>query len=119
MKISLKDAVGRNFVNSRTDPFSSPQGCGGWNYCPSDNVTREQMAAFLVRAKEGEPASDYCGTVDPFSDVPAGSNFYKYIKRLSELNITQGCGAGIYCPSNNVLRDQMAAFLDRAFLGAQ
>jgi hypothetical protein len=27
-------------------------GCGGGNYCPSDSVTRGQMAAFLVRAFE-------------------------------------------------------------------
>jgi hypothetical protein len=25
-------------------------GCGGGNFCPTDNVTRSQMAAFLVRA---------------------------------------------------------------------
>ena len=68
---------------------------------------------------EGEPALNYCGTVDPFGDVPTTSGFCKYIKRLSELNITQGCIRGMYCPSNNVLRDQMAAFLARAFLAMQ
>ena len=31
-------------------------GCGNGNYCPQGLVTREQMAAFLVRAVEGEPA---------------------------------------------------------------
>jgi hypothetical protein len=25
-------------------------GCGGGNYCPASNVTRGQMAAFLVKA---------------------------------------------------------------------
>jgi hypothetical protein len=28
-------------------------GCGGNNYCPNDNVTRAQMAVFLLRAKFG------------------------------------------------------------------
>ncbi|OGP79299.1 MAG: hypothetical protein A2V86_08710 [Deltaproteobacteria bacterium RBG_16_49_23] len=93
------------------------QGCGGGNYCPTDNVTREQMAAFLVRAKEGDPPLDYCDTGSPFEDVPHSSIFCKYVKKLLELNITQGCGAGMYCPSDDVLRDQMAAFLARAFLG--
>ena len=27
-------------------------GCGGGNFCPNDNVTRAQMAVFLVRAFE-------------------------------------------------------------------
>ena len=30
-------------------------GCGNGNYCPQGLVTREQMAAFLVRAVEGDP----------------------------------------------------------------
>ena len=63
------------------------------------------MAAFLVRAKAGEPPADYCNTGSPFTDVLEGSPFCKYIKKLVELNITQGCTTGIYCPSNNVLRD--------------
>jgi hypothetical protein len=77
------------------------------------------MAAFIVRALEGEPPSDYCDTGLGFTDVETTSAFCKYIKRLSELNITQGCTPGMYCPANNVLRDQMAAFLARAFLGTQ
>jgi hypothetical protein len=92
-------------------------GCEANTYCPLGNVTREQMAAFLVRAKVGEPALNFCDTGSPFADVPASSGFCKYIKKLLELNITQGCAAGTYCPSNDVLRDQMAAFLARAFLG--
>jgi hypothetical protein len=89
-------------------------GCGSGNYCPDSTVTREQMAAFLVRAVDGEPPADYCGTADPFPDVSASSPFCKYIKRLMELNITQGCGAGLYCPAGIVTREQMAAFIVRA-----
>ena len=85
-------------------------------YCPTNPVTREQMAAFIVRAVEGEPDPNYCLDGSPFGDVPVESNFCKYIKRLSQLNITQGCNVGLYCPTNNVLRDQMAAFLARAFI---
>jgi hypothetical protein len=89
-------------------------GCGGGNYCPSQNVDRQQMAAFIIRALEGEPAA--C-TSAPFSDIPASQSFCKYIKRMQELNITTGCGGGNYCPTQTVTRDQMAAFLARAFLG--
>jgi hypothetical protein len=86
-------------------------------YCPYDPVTRAQMAAFIVRAVEGEPPSDYCVTGSPFSDVSSNTWPCKYIKRLSELEITQGCGPGIYCPNNNVTRAEMAAFLIRAVEG--
>jgi hypothetical protein len=93
------------------------QGCAAGMYCPTDNVLRQQMAAFIVRAVEGEPPANYCDTGISFADVEPTGVFCKYIKRLVELGVTQGCVAGAYCPVNNVLRDQMAAFLARAFLG--
>jgi hypothetical protein len=78
------------------------------------------MAAFLVRAVEGGRFYEgSCDTSSPFTDVLANSPFCKNIERLVALGITQGCAAGLYCPGNNVLRDQMAAFLARAFLGMQ
>lgn len=92
-------------------------GCGGGNYCPGNNVTRDQMAAFIIRALEGDPATDYCGTTSSFSDVPVASAFCGHIKRMLERNITTGCGGGNYCPGQYVTREQMAAFLGRAFLG--
>ena len=92
-------------------------GCGGGNYCPTQTVTRDQMAAFIIRALEGNPAAGYCGATSPFTDVPVSSGFCGHVKRMLELNITTGCGGGNYCPSQTVTRDQMAAFLARAFLG--
>jgi M6 family metalloprotease-like protein len=95
-------------------------GCGANTYCPASDVTRDQMAAFLVRAVEGGRFYEgSCDTSSPFTDVLANSPFCKNIERLVALGITQGCAAGLYCPGNNVLRDQMAAFLARAFLGMQ
>jgi hypothetical protein len=88
-------------------------GCGSGNYCPNDLVTREQMAAFILRAK-GEfnpppPASQR------FDDVPPGNPFYNLIDRLAALGITVGCQASppLYCPSNPVKREQMSAFIMR------
>jgi rubredoxin len=92
-------------------------GCGNGNYCPQNIVTREQMAAFLVRAVEGDPVADYCGGVPPFSDVSATAWSCGHIKRLVELGITLGCGPGKYCPNGNVTREQMAAFIVRAVEG--
>jgi hypothetical protein len=92
-------------------------GCTATEYCPFNSVSRQAMAAFLIRAVEGEPADDYCSTGSPFTDVPTDSQFCKYIKRFSELGITTGCTATEYCRFNNVTRAAMAAFLARAFLG--
>lgn len=91
-------------------------GCGAGNYCPNDYVTRQQMAAFLVRVVADEPATNYCGTIDPYNDVPSSSPMCRYIKRLRELGITNGCGGGNYCPNGLVTREEMAAFLARGFL---
>lgn len=90
-------------------------GCSSGNYCPDQNVNRAQMAAFLVRAAEGEPAAN-C-TVAPFADVPATDAMCKYIKRAKELAIIGSCGNNNYCPTQNITRAQMAAFLIRAVEG--
>lgn len=92
-------------------------GCGS-GYCPSDPVTREQMAAFLNRAA-GEFAPPTPAT-QRFADVPPESPFYAFIDRLAARGITFGCGLDsqgrpIFCPSSPVTREQMAAFLIRAF----
>jgi hypothetical protein len=51
-----------------------------------------------------------------FSDVPDSNGFHADIDALVDSGVTQGCGPSIYCPSDDVTREQMAAFLNR--LGA-
>ena len=85
-------------------------GCTANSYCPSDEVTREQMAAFLVRALGLVSPS---GPVDTFGDDD-GSVFEADIETLYHHGITSGCTANSYCPSDEVTREQMAAFLVRA-----
>ena len=90
-------------------------GCGGSNYCPNDPVTREQMAAFIMRALgEFNPPPP---ATQRFQDVPPSNQFYAFIDRLAVLGITMGCQPSppLYCPSDPVPREQMAAFLNRAF----
>ena len=72
---------------------------------------------FITRALDEVPADGYCGTEDPFTDVPYGGWNCKYVKGLVELGITKGIGEGFYGPGNPVTRAQMAVFLARAFLG--
>jgi len=101
------------------------QGYAGTNlYGPEDNVTREQMAKMLImglvsQGKTSEPPTDYCSTGAPFDDVSVSSWSCRYIKKLKELGITQGCNPpqnNRYCPQNPVTRAQMATFIYRGFL---
>jgi photosystem II stability/assembly factor-like uncharacterized protein len=84
-------------------------GCGGGNYCPNDTVSREQMAAFIIRALgEFEPPTP---ATQRFGDVPPASLFYAFIEQMALRQITLGCGSGNYCPGDPVTREQMAAFI--------
>lgn len=90
------------------------RGCNAANdrFCPDDPVRRDQMAAFLVRAY-GFSSINHSG----FRDVPAGSRFDLDIRRLATAEVTRGCNPPTndkYCPTRNVTRAQMAAFLHRA-----
>jgi hypothetical protein len=92
-------------------------GIGGGNYGPNQNVTRQQMAVFVLKAKYG-----ICYVPPPcvqvFSDVPCSSNFAPWVNQFAAEGITGGCGAGIFCPTNPVRRDQMAVFLLKARYGS-
>lgn len=82
------------------------------NFCPDDNVTRGQMAAFLVRALG--LTDDGGGNL--FTDDD-GSIFESDIDKLATAGITLGCNPPAndnFCPDTNVTRGQMAAFLHRA-----
>jgi hypothetical protein len=80
-------------------------------YCPSNSVTRGQMAAFLVRALNLTDRLE-----DPFTDDD-GNVFEADIERLAAAGITRGCNPpenDRFCPEQAVTRGQMAAFLVRA-----
>ncbi|NNE35930.1 MAG: hypothetical protein HKN13_11875, partial [Rhodothermales bacterium] len=89
-------------------------GCGNSNYCPDADVTRDQMAVFLLRAKYGAGHSPPAPT-GVFGDVDLGYWAAAWIEQLAAEGITAGCGGGNYCPEAQVTRDQMAVFLVRTF----
>ncbi|HKI02825.1 MAG TPA: S-layer homology domain-containing protein [Thermoanaerobaculia bacterium] len=84
-------------------------------YCPTANVTRDQMAVFLLRAKHGPSYVPPAATGTVFADVPANAPFAAFIEQLAAEGITAGCGGGNYCPASPVTRSNMAVFLDRTF----
>jgi hypothetical protein len=93
--------------------FKITNGCGTQLFCPDQLVTREQMASFIVRSVMRTEDFTYART-PYFTDVPATNQFFKYIQKLKELGITNGCAANLYCPTDPVPRWQMAVFLVKA-----
>ncbi|HEX6946839.1 MAG TPA: peptidoglycan-binding protein [Acidimicrobiia bacterium] len=86
-------------------------GCGPRRFCGGDAIPREQMAAFLARALDLEPAPQ-----DFFVD-DAKSLFQDEINRVAHADITRGCNPPAndrFCPTDLVTRGQLAAFLKRA-----
>jgi hypothetical protein len=113
----FSDVSAQSFAANFIEQFSLDgitSGCGNNNYCPDIQVTRDQMAVFLLRAKHGAgysppPASGV------FADVPLSHWAVHWIEQLAAEGITSGCGTNTYCPGATVTRDQMAVFLVRTF----
>ncbi len=80
-------------------------------FCPSNSVTRAEMATFLVRALD-LPAT----SAEYFGD-DNGNIHESAINALRAAGITTGCRptGNRYCPDQPVTRGQMAAFLVRGF----
>jgi len=105
-------------------------------FCPTQNLSRAAMAAFIIRAKMNnvfpttlsgvqilgaqppaygdnwtlfQPATAY------FSDEPTTDAFFNYIQKLRELRITNGTTATTFTPSANITRQEVATMIIRAF----
>jgi hypothetical protein len=89
-------------------------------YCPERNVTRAEMAVFILRAVHGAGYTPPAPT-GVFADVPVpGKEWMQaWIEAFYNQGITTGCAAGPlqYCPEREVTRAEMAVFVLRAFNG--
>ena len=116
--LKLDPGVGSAFVDIDGSVFADDieaiaaagitNGCTPDRFCPTDHVTRGQMAAFLARAFSLAAASD-AGFVDIEESV-----FVDDINAIAAVGITNGCAADRFCPDDPVTRGQMAAFVRRA-----
>ena len=88
-------------------------GCGGAAYCPAVSTPREQMAAFVLLAREGAAFAPPACTTPLFDDVPAGSPFCPFVEELARRGVVSGCGGRNFCPSAAVTREQMPVFVLR------
>jgi hypothetical protein len=93
-------------------------GCSATEYCPSDPITRAQMAVFLLKGKLGRIYAPPPGTGTRFADVAPGTFALDWIEDLADSGVTAGCDPILYCPNRPVTRAQMAVFLLKARHGA-
>lgn len=84
-------------------------------YRPGDEVTREEMAAFMARTYKAVTGSDAEIVETPFTDVPDRSFAVDDIARIYKLKITKGTTETTYSPEAPVLRSHMAVFLVRLY----
>ena len=89
------------------------EGCAPERYCPTDPVTRGQMASFLARALEGELTP----TDQDFFTDDEGNPHEANINLIAANEIAEGYGNQMFGPQDSVTRGQMAAFLARALEG--
>ena len=81
------------------------------SFRPANPISRGEMAVMLMRALDLPAGAE----TSVFSDVPAAVFFTDAVSTIAAAGITSGCGGGRYCPFDQVLRDQMASFVARAF----
>jgi hypothetical protein len=106
------------FTDSANNPFREQinavaaagltLGCTPTEYCPSGQVTMEQMATFIQRAFRIPSTA-----VDYFTDDEA-SPHEAAINAIRDAGVAGGCGDGLFCPRDLVTRGEMAGFLSRA-----
>jgi hypothetical protein len=89
-------------------------GCGGGNFCPGMDVTRAQLAVFVLLTMDPALSPPACAA-PMFADVPASSVFCPWIEELARRGVVAGCGGGNYCPAAPVTRAQMAVVVASTF----
>ena len=96
-------------------------GCGNGAYCPTEDITRGQMAVFIAQSMVlagrlgGVMPCDAVTNPSPFVDVPNDHPACGHIKALYDAGVIVGCGDGRYCPRQAVTRGQMAVYLTNGF----
>ena len=84
-------------------------------YRPKEEVTREEMAAFMARTYRAVTGADAEIVETRFTDIPDGSFAVDDIARIYGLKITTGTTTTTYSPKDPVLRSHMALFLVRLY----
>jgi len=94
-----------DIVNGKTATTYGPNGAG-------NEVTRGQMATFLVAALDYLRPTDLPAGTDAFTD-DEGNAHEDNINKLAAIDVVDGVGGSAYDPNGKVSRAQMASFLVR------
>lgn len=72
--------------------------CGSNLFCPERAITRSEAARQIVLAVLG--TADFTPGPATFTDVPTTHPNFKWIQKLAELGVTNGCTATRFCPDD-------------------
>jgi hypothetical protein len=90
------------------------KGCTATRFCPKLSVSRGQMASLLGRAlvhlqmPQPQPVRDWF-------DDDNGSVHEQAINALAETQVSRGCTDGSFCPTEPILRGDVAEWIANAF----
>ena len=94
--------------------YGITEGTTATEYSPTDSVTRWQMALYLTRLLDVANVALGTGADQGFTDISGKSDEIQLaINQLKQLGITEGKTATTYAPDDNVLRQEMALFIER------
>ncbi len=104
-------------------------GCTLTTYCPATVVARDQMSIFIAKGiaglgelvpttgiANGQTYNCSAGGHSIFTDVAPSDSFCRHVHYLASQNVTLGCSATQYCPSQTITRDAMASFIAKAIV---
>lgn len=115
-------AIGATFADVAVDDMATigcivaygiAAGTGRAKFSPSGEISRAQMATFLVNTAKsltGQTTLSHLAAAGEFADI-AGDVHEANIRLLAGLNVTQGTRPGKYDPSGRVTRGQLATFV--------
>jgi hypothetical protein len=89
---------------------------GGETYTPGTDVTRAQMATFVLNAINAAGSGEELAgsTTDRFNDLATEPTHRGSINKLAELGVVKGTGGGAYSPNRKITRAEMATFMTNA-----
>ncbi len=87
-------------------------GCSQTSFCPGDDVSRADLAAYCQRARQWPLETPDSAT---FNDVASDHPSYQEIEAIAARCIDDGCGDGAYCPDAPASRGLAARFITRAY----
>ena len=90
-------------------------------FCPTQNVTRAEIAVFLLRIKHGSNYQPPAAT-GIFADVDPSNTFINWIEQVYREGISKGCDSSAnppkFCPDKTTSRGEAAVFLLRVKYGS-